>query len=194
MTSPVSNFVRFRLRYRSPVCPRVMRHSPCSTAPPTRRKGGAEFAAASTVESRSGPDHDQGTPERPPLHIPSRLQARRRPGAVNVGWPERKRWWRNLYETVRVEMRIRARAARSSAGSRRRAHGRNGRGPARPGPLQLTPTAGRSRIPSRVVGPAGTCCAPSVGRVRKPAAVGAKWRALGVALGGSRASELGGPE
>jgi deazaflavin-dependent oxidoreductase (nitroreductase family) len=26
---------------------------------------------------------------------------------VNVGWPERKRWWRNLYETDRVEMRIR---------------------------------------------------------------------------------------
>ena len=26
---------------------------------------------------------------------------------VNVGWPERKRWWRNLTDGGRVEMRIR---------------------------------------------------------------------------------------
>jgi len=26
---------------------------------------------------------------------------------VNVGWPERKRWWRNLRDRARVEMRIR---------------------------------------------------------------------------------------
>lgn len=26
---------------------------------------------------------------------------------INVGWPERKRWWRNLRQGGRVEMRIR---------------------------------------------------------------------------------------
>lgn len=28
---------------------------------------------------------------------------------INVGWPERKRWWRNLRERGQVEMRIRGR-------------------------------------------------------------------------------------
>jgi len=28
---------------------------------------------------------------------------------INVGWPERKRWWRNLRDGDRVEMRIRGR-------------------------------------------------------------------------------------
>jgi F420H(2)-dependent quinone reductase len=29
--------------------------------------------------------------------------------SINVGWPERKRWWRNLHDGDRVEMRIRGR-------------------------------------------------------------------------------------
>jgi deazaflavin-dependent oxidoreductase (nitroreductase family) len=29
--------------------------------------------------------------------------------SINVGWPERKRWWRNLTDGGRVEMRIRGR-------------------------------------------------------------------------------------
>jgi hypothetical protein len=37
---------------------------------------------------------------------------------VNVGWPERKHWWRNLRHGGRVEMRIRGRRREGQAQAR----------------------------------------------------------------------------
>lgn len=37
---------------------------------------------------------------------------------VNVGWPERKRWWRNLRHGGRVEMRIRGKRRAGQAQAR----------------------------------------------------------------------------
>jgi hypothetical protein len=37
---------------------------------------------------------------------------------VNVGWPERKRWWRNLRDGGRVEMRIRGQRYQGDAWAR----------------------------------------------------------------------------
>ena len=34
---------------------------------------------------------------------------------IDVGWPERKRWWRNLRDAAKVEMRIRGTRRRGQA-------------------------------------------------------------------------------
>jgi hypothetical protein len=59
------------------------------------------------VEPRSGSDHRHGIPQRAALHVPVGYRQEGDRVTINVGWPERKRWWRDLRHGGRVEMRIR---------------------------------------------------------------------------------------